>query len=398
MGPPPFPLATGIAVPLTFIIPTSILLYTLHHRLQKEQHPPEKVSDSGNGHLRTRNQSAAASKGSLASLDVRPFLDGPQQVQITTRTEEYVPPPTISHGDRAMRLPVQERSALFSYALSILLSLTCGLVYLACATSATPSPAIDFPLGISTLVVPFLVLPHSIEGIFKRSRTPLVEAGRQRRLLRRIVLPLLASIAVAALGAWVSTYIIVAALLVSLLSISFLALDTSKWPLPLLEPRTETTNRHTKSWFSGNGLSEADAEALARQGNMPRPGETEDAFLERMQHEGNSWITETGGFHQRNDKKVMLTVLYDHREGQRITNASNLLLRIHHYLRTRHSCYAYDSTERLYSARLHCFSSNGRFQLWKERQGPYDRFQYQFMDHRAYGKRDDDEFLQVRLQ
>lgn len=192
------------------------------------------------------------------------------------------------------------RSTLFSYALGILLSLICGLVYLACATSATPSRAIDFPLAISATIIPFLVLPHSIEAIWKRTGNPLVAANEeQQRIFRRMILPLVGSVAVAALGAWISTYIVIAALAIALLSIFVLALDTSRWPLPLLEPRlqqTGTVNRNTKSWFSGNGLLEADAEALARQGNMPRPGETEDAFLERMQQEGNSWITEAGKY------------------------------------------------------------------------------------------------------
>ncbi|KAJ9112167.1 hypothetical protein QFC20_002348 [Naganishia adeliensis] len=294
----PFPLSVGISVPLVFLIPTSILLYGLYGQLRHNSKGPESTQRPGDGDLRARNQNAAASKTSLASLDLRPFLKDLYLGRSDPRTVEYNVPPAMDQQEASKPdASTVARSTLFSYALGILLSLICGLVYLACATSATPSRAIGFPLAISATIIPFLVLPHSIEAIWKRTGNPLVAANEeQQRIFRRMILPLVGSVAVAALGAWISTYIVIAALAIALLSISVLALDTSRWPLPLLEPRlqqTGTVNRNTKSWFSGNGLLEADAEALARQGNMPRPGETEDAFLERMQQEGNSWITET---------------------------------------------------------------------------------------------------------
>jgi hypothetical protein len=294
MNSSPFPLAAGIAVPIVLIIPTSILLYVLYNRIHHDDRSPDNVKGSGNG----------ASKVSLASLDVRPFFNNHQRTPTDARAGDDNSTPTVEVKNAENKVPSRVRFTLFSYALGILLSLIFGLIYLACSTSATPSRAIDFPLGISVLLVPSLVLPHSIEGTFKRTgNTSNVRNAARESIFRRIVLPLVGTVAVAALGAWISTYIVVAALVISLLSITFLALDTSKWPLPLMEPR-DTIKRHTKSWFSGNALSEADAEALAGQGNMPRPGETEDAFLERMQQEGNSWITENGKFRRLPDNGV----------------------------------------------------------------------------------------------
>jgi hypothetical protein len=288
-----FPLAAGIVVPLVFIIPSSILLYALYRQTWADTKEPETTQQTGNGDLRARNQNAAASKTSLASLDVRPFLKDLHLGPSEPRTVDYSVPDSVEAPESAT--PKVVRATLFSYDLGTLLSLICGMVYLACATSVDHSRAIDFPLGISVTIIPLLVLPHSIEGTLKRTAKPL--AAEDKRIFRRIVLPLVGSVAVAALGAWISSYIVIAALAIALISISLLALDTTRWPLPLLEPRpqpTDVLNRNTKSWFSGNGLSEADAEALARQGNMPRPGETEDTFLGRMQQEGDSWITETG--------------------------------------------------------------------------------------------------------
>lgn len=290
----PFPLAAAIAVPIVFLIPTGILLYILAYRLRHDDTTPVPAHQTGGGDLRARNQNAASSKTSLASLDVRPFLD-----TLYARTGEYNVSAVAKQNPAVESETLTSvRPALFSYALGILLSLLCGLVYLSCATSSGPSSAVNFPLGISVTVIPFLVLPYSIEDFQRRIEKPLVAgSGGRWRVCWRFGLPIGASIVIASLGAWVSGYIVVAILAVTLVSISVLALDNARWPLAMVSSRSQNTdasNRKTKSWFSGNGLSEADAEALARQGNVPRAGESEDAFLERMQREGNSWITETG--------------------------------------------------------------------------------------------------------
>lgn len=290
-----FPLAAAIVVPLVFIIPLSILLYYLH----SESTPTENVKNAAeqtNASLVRQNRNAAASKTSLASLDVRPFMDSLQQRHIDSRTGEYGVA-TAEADSKLKDTPSAIRPIFFAFTLGALLSLICGLIYLTCAASGITAKAISLPLSISVILIPSLLLPYVISACPAKFSNPdtATPAVRWQAFLRNWI-PLLASFIVGILGTWASPYMVIAALSLALITLSVLAFATAcQWPRPMTQGRSRLNgNRNTKSWFSGNVLSEADAEALARQGNMPRPGEIEEDFLKRMQQEGNSWVTETG--------------------------------------------------------------------------------------------------------
>lgn len=308
-----FQLGPAIAIPLVFIIPTGILLYILRSRPRRTDTVNSPVQQN-NASAIGLNRNAAVSNASLASLDVRPFMDNLQQHHIDARASEYgVSQAQVHPASINARFSV--RSIFFTYTLGTLLSLVCGLIYMTCSASGTTSNAIKLPLSISVTLIPFLLLPHSVETFLAELAVSNTVAHQERwQPCLKTWIPLFISFIVGVLGTWAPPYIVVAVLAITLTSLSILTLATARqWPRSLFPSRSRVnSNRKTKSWFSGNGISEEDAEALARQGNAPRPGESEAAFLQRMQQEGNSWVTETGEFrssfrHQHFAHQVLFT-------------------------------------------------------------------------------------------
>lgn len=283
-----FSLAPAIVVPLVSIIALSILLYYLHSQSTHTKNvktQPEPTNPSAIG----QNRNAGTSKTSLTSLDVRPFMENLQQQHIDARASEC-----CEVKDQG---PSIIRPVLSAFARGTLLSLVCGSIYLACAASGIDSKAIRLPLSISVTLIPFLLLPHAISAVLRTfGNSDTVALAKPWQTCFRLCIPLITSFIVGILGTWASSYIVIAVLALTLVTLSVLTFATPcRWPRSMVRGRSRLNgNRKTKSWFSGNVLSKADFEGSAPPGNMPRPGESEEDFLRRMQQEGNSWVTETG--------------------------------------------------------------------------------------------------------
>ncbi|KAJ9124178.1 hypothetical protein QFC22_000975 [Naganishia vaughanmartiniae] len=314
---PTIKLSVGIAIPLLLSLPCVFILYSL---FKKRNHTwsfdtdntaiSAPISDDVENPIaapqvrHTTKQAEGRKKASLATLDIMSFLGKLQQTQreaITPEMDSTSPPQTSNPSTTLANLL---GPALPSYTLSILLSLVCGAIYLSTVSTSAYSNAINFPLGISVTCAPFVCFAYAMQGHrpsnTTSSKSPSPHLSFCRKLGFGLAAPVLASIVVGALGAWVSPYVVITFLGIALCTTSVLTIHAcfptiTSWTIRVLHRHhSSSKRRQTRSWFSGTGLTAADAEALAGKGQMPRPGEKEDDFVHRMQHEGNSWITETG--------------------------------------------------------------------------------------------------------
>lgn len=314
------PLSVGVTIPLFLSLPCAFLLYSLY---KKRNHtwsfditsadsavpiPHEQVPKTTTSEVQhTNKQAEGRKKASLATLDIRSFLG---KLQHTRRNEANTPEmeatsPSAIPSDPTTTLSKLLKPAFTFYTASTLLSLICGAIYLSCMSSTTNySNALNFPLGISVTCVPFVCFAYAIKGL-RSSRTSASSRSTYRKhpvreqLGSGFVAPVLASIVVAALGAWVSPYIVVALLGIALSSTTIFTVHTCRRIITSQLTRVLTWygshgKRRRQTRLSGNGLDHDHAEIFAGRGGMPRPGEKEEDFVHRMQHEGTSWITETG--------------------------------------------------------------------------------------------------------
>ncbi|KAJ9106215.1 hypothetical protein QFC21_001359 [Naganishia friedmannii] len=309
------PLSVGVTIPLLLSLPCAYVLYSL---FKKRNHTWSfdtnnttaaiAVADvevpTATPHVRyTTKQAEGRKKASLATLDIMSFLgklqQSRQEAKNTPELDTISTPPVTS--DPSATLAKLLKTAVASYTLSILLSLLCGAVYLSCVSNTDYANAINLPLGISVTCAPFVCFAYSLQGYRSTSTSAPTQPSFHQNLGFGVIAPVVGSVVVGALSAWVSPYIVIAFLGVALCITTTLTFHTcyptiKSWTMRVLQHRHESNKmrRQTRSWFSGVGMAGADSEALAGQGDMPRPGEKEEDFVARMQNEASSWITETG--------------------------------------------------------------------------------------------------------
>lgn len=324
------PLSVSVTIPLLLSLPCAYVLYSLHQKryhtwsfdITNNNNNTATTSSSNVGistaaplARHTTKQAEGRKKSSLVTLDIMSFLGRLQHTRNEAKLPESEATSAPPISDSSATLAKLLKPAITSYTISILLSLVCGAIYLSCLSSPTNySNAINLPLGVSVTCVPFVCFAYTIQGYLSYHRTSPSPSSSTQLSFRRwrfstglvVALPVLASVFVASLGAWVSAYVVIGFLSITLCASTILTTYTyrrtiTSWMTRVRHQRHSSGSnrrRQTRSWFSGTaaagGLTVADAEALARQGQMPRPGEKEEEFVARMQHEGVSWITETG--------------------------------------------------------------------------------------------------------